>query len=48
MLYKFVNNILITQGSENHVFNYFLLGVELVKDAACFFGKLYLVVVDVV
>ena len=24
-----------------HVFNLFLLGVELVKDAVCIFGKLY-------
>ena len=24
-----------------HVFNWFLLGVELVKDAVCIFGKLY-------
>ena len=27
--------------AKNHVFNYFLLGIELDKDAVCFFGKLY-------
>ena len=27
--------------AKNQVFNYFLLGVELDKDAVCFFGKLY-------
>ena len=26
---------------KKHVFNNFLLGVELDKDAVCFFGKLY-------
>ena len=26
--------------AKNHVFNNFLLGVELDKDAVCFFGKL--------
>ena len=27
--------------TKNHVFNLFLPGVELDKDAVCFFGKLY-------
>ena len=26
---------------KNHVFNKYMLGVELVNDAVCFFGKLY-------
>ena len=46
MLYKFVNNTLRAHGRENHVFNYFLLGVDLVKDAM-FLWKVILVVVDV-
>ena len=33
---------------KHHVFNYFLLGVELVKDEVCFFLKVILVVGDVV
>ena len=41
MLYKFVNSTVRAYGCENHVFNYFLLEVELDKDAECFFGKLY-------
>ena len=41
MLYKFVDNTVRVHGHENHVFNKFLLGVELDKDAVCFFGKLY-------
>ena len=27
--------------AKNHAFNNFLLGVELDKDAVCFFGQLY-------
>ena len=38
-LYKFVNNTVRAHGRKNHVFNYFFAGVELVKDAVCFFGK---------
>ena len=40
MLYKFENNTLKAHARENDVFNNFLLGVELVKDAVCIFGKL--------
>ena len=40
-LYKFVNNTVKSHGREKSRFNYFLLGVELVKDAVCFFGMLY-------
>ena len=39
MLY-FVNNTVRAHGHEKHVFDYFA-GVELFKDAGCFFGKLY-------
>ena len=48
MLNEFVNNTMRARGHENHVFNYFCLGVELVRDAVCFFAKSYLVVFDVV
>ena len=47
MLYKFVHNTVRALGRENHVFpnNYFLanfrLVVEFVRDAVCFFGKIY-------
>ena len=41
MLYKVVNNTVRVHGREKSCFNYFLLGVELDKDAVCFFGKLY-------
>ena len=41
VLYKFVNTTVRAHGPKNHIFNYFLLGVELDKDAVCFFGKLY-------
>ena len=41
MLYKFVYNTMRARGHENHVLNYFLSGVELVRDAECFFGKSY-------
>ena len=41
MLYKFVNNTVRAHGHENHVLNKSMLGVESVKDAVCFFGKLY-------
>ena len=40
-LYKFVNNTVRTHGHENHVFITNFARVELVKDAICFFGKLY-------
>ena len=41
MLYIFVNNTMRASGHENHVFNFFLSGVELVRDAECVFGKSY-------
>ena len=41
MVYKFENNTVKAHGSEKSRFNNFLLGVELDKDAVCFFGKLY-------
>ena len=41
MLFKFINKTVRTHDYKNHVFNYFLLGIELVKDAVYFFGKLY-------
>ena len=41
MLYKFVDNSVRVHGHENQVLNLFLLGVELDKDAVCFFGQLY-------
>ena len=40
-LYKFVNNNVRTHGHKNLVFITNLARVELVKDAICFFGKLY-------
>ena len=39
MLYKFVCNTVIAHGREN--LTNFRLGVELVRDAVCFFGKIY-------
>ena len=40
MLYKFVCNIVRAHGRKNRVFNQFLFGGK-VRDAVCFFGKLY-------
>ena len=42
---KFVYDTMRARGHENHVFNYFCLGVELVRDAVCFFAKSYIVLV---
>ena len=39
---KFVYNTVRAHGHENLVVTYFCLGVELVRDAVCFFGKLYI------
>ena len=41
MLYKFVYNNMRARSRENHAFNKFLSGVDLVRDAVCFFGKSY-------
>ena len=41
MLYKFVCNTVSSHGRENHVLTNVCFGVELVRDAVCFFGKLY-------
>ena len=41
MLYKFVYNTVSAHGRENHVLTNFRLGVELVREAVCFFGKIY-------
>ena len=41
MLCKFVYNTVRPHGRENHVLTNFRLGVELVREAVCFFGKLY-------
>ena len=41
MLYKFVYNPVRAHGRENHVLTNFRLGVELVRDAVCFFGNIY-------
>ena len=41
MLYKFVYNTVRAYGLENYVLTNFRLGVELVRDAVCFFGKIY-------
>ena len=41
MVYKFENNTVKAHGREISRFNNFLLGVELDKDAVCFFGKFY-------
>ena len=40
MPYKFVYNTVRAHGHENHVLTNFRLGVELVRDAVCFFGKI--------
>ena len=42
ILYKFVYNTVRAHGRENHILTSFRLGVEL-RDAVCFFGKLYTV-----
>ena len=41
MVYELENNTVKAHGRENHVFNNFLMGVGLDKDAVCFFGKVY-------
>ena len=41
MLYKFVYNTVRAHGRENHVLTNFRLGVELVRNAVCLFGKIY-------
>ena len=42
MLYKFVYNTVRANGHENYVFlTNFRLGIELVRDAVCFCGKIY-------
>ena len=41
MVYKFENDTVKSYGHDKSRFNNFLLGVELDKGAACFFGKLY-------
>ena len=41
MLYNFVYKTVRAHGHENHVLTNFLLGVELVRDAVCFFEKIY-------
>ena len=41
MVYKFENNTVKLMAAKNHVFNNILLGLELDKDAVCFFGNLY-------
>ena len=41
MVYKFESNTVKAYGREKSRFNNFLLGVELDKDTAWFFGKLY-------
>ena len=40
-LYNLVYNTVRAHGLENHVFNLFSSGVELVRDEVCFFGKIY-------
>ena len=40
MLYLVYNTVRVFDHEKSH-FNEFLLGVELVKDAICLFGKLY-------
>ena len=47
MLYKFVYNTLRAHGRENHVFNLFSSGVELVTRCSMFLWKDILVVGDV-
>ena len=42
ILYKFETTLRKLMAAKNHVFNIFMLGVELDQDAVCFFGKLYL------
>ena len=41
MLYTFIYTTVRAHGHENHVLTNFCLGVELVRDAVCFFGKIY-------
>ena len=41
MVCKFVYNTVRAHGLENHVFNQFSSGVELVRDATCLFEKSY-------
>ena len=41
MVYKFESNTVKAHGREKSHVLAFLLGVELDKDAVCFFGKLY-------
>ena len=38
---KFVYNTMRARGHENHVSTIFCMGVELVRDAVCFFAKSY-------
>ena len=42
ILYKFVYNTVRAHGHKIMFLINFRLGVELVRDAVCFFGKLYL------